>query len=170
MPTAKIYGDPITKGSMKCVGQTVRGKVRHKLVDMHDRQLSHDWTPKIVKAARKLLDRRDGFPYIDVPLDVTLTITVLRPPSVPYRLREWPIYRSAGDIDKHERAVLDALTTSELIKDDSLVVHLDTWQCYPDTWTCPGRLDRPGITLRVTEIPLAGPPPEGTLFGGDQLP
>lgn len=165
MPTAKIYGDPVQKGSMKCVGG--RGKVKHQLIDVNARRLDHDWTPKIVKAARKLLDRRDGFPYLG-PLDVVLTITVDRPRTVPYREREWPITRNHGDIDKHIRSVLDALTVSELIRDDSLVVHVDVWQCYPDTWTCPGRLDRPGITLRVTEIPLAGPPPEGTLFGGDQ--
>lgn len=163
MPTAKIYGDPITKGSMKCVGRMVRGRPTHKLVDMHDQKLKGDWTPRIVSGARKLLEWRDGFPFLDVPLDVALTITVLRPPSIPYRLREWPILKSAGDIDKHSRSVLDALTESGLIRDDSNVVHLDVWHCYPDTWACPGRLDRPGISLRIEELPLSGPPPETVL-------
>lgn len=162
MPTMRIYGDPVQKGSMICVGG--RGKIKHQLADVNARRLAHDWTPRIVGAARELLDRRDGFPYLG-PLDVTLTITVLRPASVPYKQREWPITRNHGDIDKHTRSVLDALTTSELIDDDSQIVHVDVWQCYPDTWNCPGRLDRPGITLRVEEIPVAGPPPETTLFG-----
>lgn len=165
MPTAKIYGDPVQKGSMKCVGG--RGKIKHQLVDVNKRRLDHEWTPRIVSAARELLDRRDGFPFLG-PLDVALTITVLRPATVPYKQREWPIARSAGDIDKHQRAVYDALTESGLIKDDSLIVHCDVWLCYPDTWTCPGRLDRPGICLRVEEIQPAGPPPDTTLFGGNQ--
>lgn len=143
----RVYGDPIPKGSMKCIGR--RGKAMHSLIDNKQDRLDI-WMPKIQAAAEAARDRLGG--TLSGPVSVSTTFTVPRPASVPLAKRAWPITRSAGDIDKHTRSVLDALTYAELIGDDSQVVHTENWECYPDTPGCPDRLDRPGATIRIETI------------------
>lgn len=161
MPTLTVWGDPVPKGSMHCIGK--RGRVNHVLIDNQADEL-RKWQPKITRAGEDALARRQGVPLPDGPIDVALTVTVARPATISYAERPWPTKRSAGDIDKLQRAVYDALQNSGLIKDDALIVHCDVWHCYPDTVDCPGRLDRPGIVIRVD--PLYQPTPD--LFGVDQ--
>lgn len=146
----RVYGEPIQKGSMRCTGGKFKGgRARHQLVDMKEKELAV-WMPKITAAAEAAKERLGG--TLSGPVTISATITVERPKSVALTARPWPITRSAGDVDKHTRAVLDALTTAALITDDSQVVHIDVWQCYPDTPGCPDRLERPGATIRIEEL------------------
>lgn len=154
----KVYGDPVQKGSMKCIGdrgwraRTGKDESRgyHQLVDVRAKAL-RPWTKLLVDAGHDLL-RINGGVVLTGPVDVAVTFTVERPKSVPLRDRPWPITRSSGDVDKHARSILDALTESGLIEDDSQVVRLNAVEAYPDTPGCPDRLDRPGAYLRVQEI------------------
>lgn len=56
-----------------------------------------------------------------IPVFLGLEFVLPRPVSVK---RPWPSSRSAGDLDKHERTVLDALT-GIIYVDDSQVVKMD---------------------------------------------
>ncbi|MBO0880336.1 MAG: RusA family crossover junction endodeoxyribonuclease [Mycobacterium sp.] len=143
----RVFGDPVPKGSMKCVGR--RGRAMHSLIDNKQDRLDI-WMPKIRAGAEAARDKLGG--TLHGPITICLTITVPRPASVTLAARPWPITRSSGDIDKHERSILDALTYAQLIDDDSQVVHVDKWQCYPDTPGVPDRMDRPGATIRIETL------------------
>lgn len=56
-----------------------------------------------------------------------------------------PTTRRVGDIDKHARSLLDALTASHVIDDDSLVVALDVAK----RWCLTG--ETPGCSITVRE-------------------
>ena len=142
----KVYGTPVPKGSMKCIG--ARGRGKHTLIDNKAKLLAV-WMPKVQAAAEKL---RDRVGTLAGPVAVATTYTVERPASVPLKKRVWPVTRSAGDIDKCTRAILDALTAGQLLGDDSQVVHVDDWQCYPDTPGVVDRLDRPGVIIRIEQL------------------
>lgn len=144
MPAVRVYGDPIPKGSMVCVGQ--RGPRKHVVIDSQQKALE-PWQDKIAAAGAALLARL-GQPLAG-PLTISITFTVPRPASVPLAKRAMPIVRSAGDIDKLERAVLDGLTTGGLFADDSVICHAETWKCYPDSPGIPDRMDRPGALIRI---------------------
>lgn len=132
---------------MTCLGP--RGKVRHLIVDAKRRELEV-WQPKIAAAAMAL---RAKIGQMAGPVAVSVTFTVERPKTVTLAKRPWPITRSAGgDADKLLRAVLDGLTTGQLIADDSQVASCEVWRCYPDTPGCPDRLDRPGALIRIETI------------------
>ena len=90
------------------------------------------WRAAIAKA---IISQAPDVATLDGPLAVALTI-YLRRPKKHYRtgklahvLRDdapaWPTSHQLGDIDKHQRAIFDALTEAGLIADDSLVVHVD---------------------------------------------
>lgn len=151
MPKITIYGDPVEKGRMTCIG--ARGKVRHQVIPSNQDELKI-WEGKVAAAARAAVAAGHG-PYSG-PVTVSLTITNHRPKTVSFTSRPWPISRSSGDIDKHERAVLDGLTTGWILSDDSIVCHVEKWQTYPDTPNVPDRLPRPGVVVRIDEIPTEG--------------
>jgi Holliday junction resolvase RusA-like endonuclease len=146
VPAVVIYGEPVPKGSHKCVGRNGT----HRIIDVQGPGLER-WTRKLIAGAELLAGRHGPIP---APISVCATFTVPRPPSVK---RPWPITRSAGDVDKLLRAALDALQQGGLIADDAQVIHVDAWTCYPDTPGAPDRLDRPGALLRIET--LRPPPP-----------
>lgn len=142
----KVFGTPVAQGSMECLGQ--RGRIRHLILDSKRVELQ-PWRGKITAGAKALLDRVGPMAG---PLSVSVTFTVPRPPSVPLKKRAYPITRSSGDTDKLLRAVLDALTDAELIKDDSQVIQSEAWKAYPDSPGIPDRMDRPGALIRIEMI------------------
>lgn len=142
----RVFGEPVAQGSMKCVGQ--RGRIKHVIVDSKQKQLEI-WRARIAAAATMAVAR---YGVLEGPVIVGGTITVPRPASVPLKKRAWPITRSAGDLDKHVRAILDGLVQGGLLGDDSQVVHPPFWKCYPDTPGCPDRLDRPGAYIRIETL------------------
>jgi Holliday junction resolvase RusA-like endonuclease len=85
--------------------------------------------------------------YADIPVRVDITITVPKPKTAPKRRRTWPITRSSTDIDHHARAVLDSLSASGVIKDDSHVIELAIRKTYPAEH--PTALDQPGAVIRL---------------------
>lgn len=143
MGSIKVYGTPVQKGNMICMGQ--RGARKHAITDKGGDALDA-WQKKITAAAIAL---RNKIGRIDGPVSISVTITLERPKTV---RRGWPITRAGGDLDKHVRSVGDALAKAELINDDSQICHIETWQCYPDTPGCPDRLDRPGALIRIDPI------------------
>lgn len=147
MPAVRVYGDPIAKGSMKCIGQ--RGPVKHQVIDSKQKQLE-PWQDKITAAGRALL-AKVGAP-LSGALTVSVTFTLERPKSVPLAQRPYPITRASGDVDKLLRAVLDGLTASGIYADDARVIHAEPWKCYPDSPGIPDRMDRPGALIRIEPI------------------
>lgn len=69
-------------------------------------------------------------PHLDTPITVRVVFLLPRPKSVSLASRPWPTV--APDVDKLARCLLDALTDSGLIKDDSRVIHLDARKHYAD--------------------------------------
>ncbi len=64
----------------------------------------------------------------------------LRPDAAPL-----PTSGRIGDLDKHVRTILDALTAANVIVDDRLVVHVDAAK----RWCLTG--EKPGATITVRE-------------------
>lgn len=150
-----VYGTPVGKGSMKCVGKGGH----HQVVPTNQTQL-RPWADALTDAAAKA--RARGQAQRLGPVGVHAVITVARPPSNRDAL---PVRRSkGGDIDKQERTILDALTGGGLIRDDSQVVHIDTVTVYPDSPILvdeddqqvgrSGRLDSPGVVLWLYDVRL----------------
>lgn len=138
------YGDPAPKGSLKCVGRNGR----HQLIE--DNPKTKAWRERIAAAGR-LAAARHG--QIDGPIIVDATFTIERPASVPASKRPWPVTRSAGDVDKLLRLILDGLDDGGLYGDDAQIVTATACKCYPDTVGVPDRLDRPGVIIRIEGIP-----------------
>lgn len=112
--TLQVYGTPKPKGSMRHVGHG-------RLVEQID---NADWRADVKGEALRLLTG-NGLPvplFPDGPVEVTVFLFVPKPKSAPKRRRTWPVTRSSGDVDKHLRLILDALT-GITFADDSQVVH-----------------------------------------------
>lgn len=132
-----IAGNPMPKGSMKCVGQ----KGRHQLVASNDRTGGKAWHDLI---ANGIAGRIDNAPLKHQPVGVDLTFYVPRPaghhnargelkPSAPDFPTTKPTQgRPGGDVDKLARAVLDALTDGRLLPDDAQVVDLTARKRWSD--------------------------------------
>lgn len=135
------YGQPKPKGSMKHIG---RGRMAEQLAG------SKPWRFMIAHATLDTIRGLDlGIP-LEGPIRIEATITVQRPKSAPKRRRTWPITRSSGDIDKHARNLLDALTDASLIRDDSQVTELYVTKDYAGAE--PGGLAVPGIVVDVWQV------------------
>jgi Holliday junction resolvase RusA-like endonuclease len=123
-----------------------------KLYHSNGRQL-RQWRAQVAKGAQEL--RRQAGGVIHGPVGVQVTFTVPRPASIPLRQRAWPQVRSAGDVDKLLRAVLDALTVGNvgkgigLLTDDALVCDARAVKVYQDTPGVRDRLPAPGAVVRV---------------------
>lgn len=98
-------------------------------------------------AIEQAMDDSEEWPHLG-PVEVELAFTVKKPQSAPKRKRTWPITRP--DIDKLSRTILDALTNSGAIRDDSQVVVLHARKTYP--LEHPDALLSPGSLLRVWTI------------------
>lgn len=88
---------------------------------------------------------------IDGPVVVEITLTVPKPASAPKRRVTWPTTRTSGDVDKHARAILDALTDAGVWADDARVVELTVRKVYPNEGV--DALPMPGALVRVYEVP-----------------
>lgn len=69
----------------------------------------------------------DG-PIHEGPVALSITFHLKRGKTVK---RKYPIVRGTGDLDKLERAILDALTGVAYV-DDVQVVHISSWKHYTD--------------------------------------
>lgn len=139
----KVFGTPAVKGSMKCIG----GRGRHQLVNSNPR--TKPWQDEIAKAGRRLVETYPDDMPISGPVLAILTITVERAASVK---RAWPYARSAGDVDKHARCLLDGLEQGGVLADDAQVVQLQVTKAYPDSPGAKDVLDRPGVLIRLYRI------------------
>jgi len=85
---------------------------------------SKPWRDQVVAAAVDYMDADDPWFPISKPQAVAVDIVLHfhRPKSTP--LASAPTTRSTGDIDKHSRNILDALTDAGVFEDDSQVTDL----------------------------------------------
>jgi Holliday junction resolvase RusA-like endonuclease len=154
-----IPGDPIPKGSLKCVGKHVGGAPR--LVE--DNPRTRAWR-------RAVRDAVVGVASADLhePIGVEITATLPRPAfhyGVTGLRSNAPIHPTngrTGDVDKLARLVLDALTDALVLVDDAQVVDLHIRKTFPMPEASPyvpDVLDHPGILLRVFPMPTSGPIP-----------
>lgn len=137
-----IYGQPATKGSLKCVG---RGG-RHQLIEDDKPGTRRVWRARVAHAAAAILSHT-GRPFSG-PVGVGLEFTISRPKSAP-KSRIWPVTRSSGDLDKLARLALDAITDAGLWADDSQCCQL---HCTKRYMGAEGALPEPGLRLTIWEI------------------
>lgn len=127
----KVVGTPRPKGSLICRGPRYCPKCKttpivHPVTE--DDTPGKDgakWRTQLQKAG-DALRVRNGFTY-EGPVTVDATFVMDRPAAA--AKRRWPHVRP--DLDKLCRMLLDALTSSHVIHDDSLVVELVARKCYP---------------------------------------
>jgi len=122
-----IAGIPKPQGSMRHVG---RGRIIHsspQLLPWRDLV----WTTIMAQQPQ---------PF-DGPVSVRLGIFL---PALKKPKHQLPITRSAGDIDKHARTILDALQLSGIIADDSQVVDLKVSKRYAE--------NIPGVSIHIRAI------------------
>lgn len=141
--TVRVAGSPVPKGSMVCIGGgrvTKTGRGLHQL-QPDNKKILKPWVDVLTLAGQRLREKV-GWTLRD-PVSMDITFTVPRPPTV---TRDWPAVRP--DLDKLQRAVLDAFTTAGVWADDGQVVEITTRKTYPDTHT-PEALDRPGARITI---------------------
>jgi crossover junction endodeoxyribonuclease RusA len=122
-----IVGIPKPQGSMRHVGH---GRIIHsspKLLPWRDHVMAH-------------IMAKQPDPY-DGPVSVRIGIFLTTPKKPKHPL---PISRSAGDIDKHARTILDALQLSGIIADDAQVVDLKVSKRYAE--------DISGVTISIRSL------------------
>lgn len=145
--TFTVAGDPIPQGSLKLV----RGR---KLVADNPRLAA--WRNAVVLRAREAWHAHAGrHSPLYGPVRLDLQFAVRQRASAPKTWRDrtdwcWPTSRGAGDVDKLTRAVLDALTTAQVYRDDSQVVQLVVSQFYASAHGCP--LAAPGAQITIKEV------------------
>lgn len=161
----EVYGDPAAKGSKRAVpiyrgprgAKVFTGKA---VVVEHRGEKLETWDGRVISAAQAVLGER-LLPAFHGPMRVEISFTVARRKSHflpansrrPYpTLRDdaprWPVTRT-GDLDKFERAVLDALTAAGVWPDDSFVVRLQCEKTYPGISR--DALPVPGALIRIWE-------------------
>ena len=134
--TFDVHGIPAPKGSLRHVGN---GRLVEQV------KASRPWMTK-VRAAALSAAADTGWTHAGQGVRVTVELVVPRPKSV---RRPMPVKRSAGDLDKHCRSVLDALTADPrhgllgILTDDSAVVDLVASKRYPSG-------EAPFVGARVT--------------------
>jgi Holliday junction resolvase RusA-like endonuclease len=139
-----VIGLPVPQGDLTCRG----GKGKHVLYHSNDKTLK-PWRELVEAGARRWVTETADEGQ---PLEVALTWSLRRPDSH-YRTGRYadllkdlaPIYpTSRPDVDKLTRAVLDALTKSKRIVDDSQVTDAVVRKRY--------------ATTRGTVLPAGGGP------------
>jgi Holliday junction resolvase RusA-like endonuclease len=147
-----VYGDPIPKGSLKCVG---RGG-SHRIVE--DNPKTGPWRERVAEVVGGVAQAEHH-----ESIGVEITSTIRRPshhydrsgglkPTAP----RMPTNTRTGDVDKLARLVLDAMVDARLLVDDAQVVELVTRKAYADehrSWS-PDALDEPGTMIRVYPMNL----------------
>ena len=131
MPGVMVVGQPRPKGSMHCIGprkcRSCDAPVVHNVLPDDPNKNGAEWREKLERAGRDL-QRRNGFTF-EGPISVDATFVFDRPAAAAKRL--YPHVRSAGDLDKLTRMLLDAFTTARVWTDDSLVCELNVRKQYP---------------------------------------
>lgn len=152
MITLRAYGTPIPQGQ---ISHSATGHA----YSTNAKRLK-PWRSAIAKA---VISQAADVPTITEPAVLSLIVYLPRPKKH-YRtgrfadvLRddapEWPTAHQLGDLDKHQRTVLDALTESGLIADDSLIVA--AWPAWK-VWATPEQPAGARIEIRpVWDVLLA---------------
>lgn len=124
-----IDGIPKPKGSLRHVGH---GRMVEQVKG------GKEWRQHVATVARQ---HAPDLPLTG-PVEVMLIVRLPRPKTV---RRDLPTSQHAGDIDKHARAILDALTDAGIWADDSQVVELRAIKRYAD-------MTVPGVNVHVREV------------------
>ena len=136
----RVFGTPAPKGSFKAVpGPKGRARLVNQLAG------TKPWQDLVAQGAARVVAHYEMTEPLDCPLGVDLVVTLAAPRTV---TRQWPTVRGTGDVDKHERTVLDGLVQGGLIRDDSLVCSGSLAKGYPHT-PLPGVLPTPGAFIRL---------------------
>jgi crossover junction endodeoxyribonuclease RusA len=106
-----VYGHPAPKGSLRHVGN---GRLVEQVKG------SRPWREQVVVAAAQARDSM-AWETATGPVEVVSIVLIERPKTSRH---EHPITRSSGDIDKHQRNILDALVDAQIIRDDSQVIRI----------------------------------------------
>lgn len=126
-----VPGKPLPKGSLRHVGRgrlIEQTKVKDWMKDIRDHTVQ---------------TYGSEIPLFEAPVEAVLKFRFPRPAAAKNRL--YPHLRSAGDIDKLTRAVLDALQPAVLL-DDSLVVQLTASKTYAVT------PEDAGVSISIKEL------------------
>lgn len=141
-----VSGKPAPQGSKKAFGRIVRGEVVISMVEASERL--KPWRKHVAAEARQAADEID-WRTLDGPVEVRLKFGLPRPQShLGTGRNRWRLKPSAprfptvknGDLDKLVRAVLDALTTAKVYKDDAQVVRIKASKDYSE---------HPGVLIHV---------------------
>lgn len=106
------------------------------------RRQFHDWREAIRLAAVDWLDANGKPGAIDEPMMITIAFFLPRPKSAPKRVTH---HTTRPDLDKLGRAVLDALTQSGMIADDSRCVALSLYKTFAIE-------ESPGARIRIAPM------------------
>jgi Holliday junction resolvase RusA-like endonuclease len=146
-----VYGDPVPKGSLKCVGRNGQ----HRIVE--DNPRTRSWRRAVAETVADLATAR---PHEAVGVEITATLP--RPahhygasgikPTAPI----YPTNARTGDVDKLARLILDALTDAALLADDAQVVEVTCRKSFAQPEASPylpDVLTDPGVVLRIYPLP-----------------
>ncbi|WP_375490245.1 RusA family crossover junction endodeoxyribonuclease [uncultured Jatrophihabitans sp.] len=133
----RVLGDPVPQGSMRAF--VIRG---HANVVPDNGPALKRWRADVTAAAT-LAMRANTWVTLDVACRVDLWFLLPRPKSAP-RSRTHPDRKP--DLDKLQRACLDALTTARVYTDDARAVTITAGKRYATTDEQPGAL----IIIRPT--------------------
>ena len=134
-----VDGRPRTKGSLEPVHiRTGAGKCR---VSLKDNPLSVAWKNRMIAVIRRDIV---CLKYVG-PVIVDATFVFEREAAAHAEAR-WPTARQYGDEDKLRRNLLDALSQSGLLADDSQVIGGETWKRFATAG------EEAGVTFVVCEV------------------
>jgi hypothetical protein len=158
-----VYGTPAGQGAISFLGKgrgakhtnekTLKPWRRDIVLATRDATGAHGYTDWAGICLTCRIKKDEHGLHVNVPTRADITITVAKPKRAPKRRRTWPITRSSHDIDHHARAVLDSLSASGVIKDDSQVTELAIRKVYPNEH--PDALAEPGAIIRLYTLPGA---------------
>ena len=134
-----VFGvHPATQGSKKYVGtrRTASGNNIPLIVE------SHPGLPKFRKAVTDAIvdSNGEGLRFVGA-VRVSATFYLPKPKTSANR---FPVNQRSGDLDKYLRALMDAVTKSELWGDDSQVVEIEAYKLYA--------IGEPGVIVTITAI------------------
>ena len=134
-----VFGvHPATQGSKKYVGtrRTATGNNIPLIVE------SHPGLPKFRKAITDAIVDSNGENMRFVgAVKISATFYLPKPKTSSNR---FPVNQRSGDLDKYLRALMDAVTKSELWGDDSQVVEIEAYKLYA--------MGEPGVIVTITAI------------------
>jgi hypothetical protein len=158
-----VYGTPAGQGAISFLGKgrgakhtnekTLKPWRRDIVLAARDATGAHGYTDWAGICLTCRIKKDQHGLYANIPTRADITITVAKPKTAPKRRRTWPITRASHDIDHHARAVLDALSASGVIKDDSQITELVIRKVYPGEH--PEALAEPGAIIRLYTLPGA---------------